>query len=57
MFINDSAKPDFRITWKDKQIQKTANSLVYTYGASHLLAVAAFKVLKPNVEILRIDRL
>lgn len=57
MFVNDDSKPDFNITWKDSNSKKANKSKVYAYGSDHLLAIAAFKLLRPSAHILKVDKI
>ena len=57
MFDNDSSKPDFNITWENTDTKETGKSTIYTYGSDRLLAIAALKLLRPSVEILKVDEI
>lgn len=57
MFTKDDSLPDYKVHWLDKSRGKKGSNKIFTYGAKSDLAVAAFNLLYPHLEIDNVEKL
>lgn len=55
--INDSIEPDLKVYWKNQKLNQNGNCNIFTYGQGVQMAIAVFKLLYPNHQILKIEKI
>lgn len=55
--IDDSCKPDFKVYWKDPNMNKEGDCKIFTYGKGFQMAISVFTLLYPNHQILMVENI